>query len=64
MKAYELLKRWQQLPPNRQDSAIQFLTGALDCVATGFTTPHRDAAHAKWAIEELEEAVEYAETKK
>jgi len=57
VKAYDLLKQWQALTPSQRNYSIEYLTGGLDMVAYGFTTPHQDCDHAKWAIEQLGGAV-------
>jgi hypothetical protein len=57
MKAYDLYKEFLELPPERQRYVLGYFTGSLDGVASGFTTPHPDQAHAQWAIAELENAM-------
>jgi hypothetical protein len=59
MKAYEFYNRFFELPPERQHYVLGYFSGSVDCVATGFTTPHKDQAHAQWAINELENALNH-----
>lgn len=56
-RALELNHQWRALPEKDRDYALGFFLGGCGCVGYMFTCPHRDQAHARWALDQFEAAL-------
>jgi len=60
-KGAVLMHRFEELLPRQQIYAIQWFCGACDMETRGFTYVRPDAEKAKWALLELEGAINNAD---
>lgn len=63
MRGYEVYKVFQTLTPKQQDYAIGYFTGGCAMHEEGFTDGHPQGPHAKYALDQLEEAMKQAQIK-
>jgi hypothetical protein len=56
-RALELNRQWRAMSDPDRDYVLGFFLGGLGCVGYGFTRPHADQAHARWALNQFEAAL-------
>lgn len=63
-RGLDIQNRWRKLCPDNRDYCFGFFTGGLDMVNAGFTDSHKDQAHARWALDQLDNAVKQKERRR